>query len=246
MATRAKQRESAGNGEATDKSPTAVDEAKERAAAQGEPKPGQRAEISNLDIVRFYFDRRRRAPRAPRRRPHRLLDPLPRGHRPDPRQALRRQDPHLLRLPDPAQRRPRPLQGRHPLPPRSRHRRGPRPRLADDLEDRRRERAVRRRQGRRQLPRRPARALRGAEDHPLLHGQDREGPRSDTRHPGPGRQHQRPGDGLDDGRVRQAPRPHARRSAPASRSPSRAHTAASRRPDAAASTCSARPRRRSG
>ena len=103
---------------------------------QGHPQPGQRAEVSNLDIVRHYFDRRRRAPRARRRPPRRLLDALPRGHRPDPGQALRRQDPRLLRLPDPAQRRPRPLQGRHPLPPRGRRRRGPRPRLADDLEDR--------------------------------------------------------------------------------------------------------------
>jgi glutamate dehydrogenase (NAD(P)+) len=56
MATRAKRDGSAGNGEATDKSPTAVDEAKEQAAAEGEPKPGQRAEVSNLDIVRHYFD----------------------------------------------------------------------------------------------------------------------------------------------------------------------------------------------
>src|SRR3954470_24621403 len=55
MATRAKQ--GAGNGKATDKSPTAVDQAKERAVAEGEPKPGQRAEISNLEIVRHYFDR---------------------------------------------------------------------------------------------------------------------------------------------------------------------------------------------
>ena len=31
----------------------------------------------------------------------------------------------------------------------------------------------------------------------------------DARHPGARRQHQRPGDGVDDGRVRQAPRPHA-------------------------------------
>jgi len=55
MATRAKQ--GAGNGKATDKSPTAVDQAKERAVAEGGPKPGQRAEVSNLDIVRHYFDR---------------------------------------------------------------------------------------------------------------------------------------------------------------------------------------------
>ena len=56
MATRAKRDESAGNGEATDKSSIAVDEAKEQAAAEGEPKPVQRAEVSNLDIVRHYFD----------------------------------------------------------------------------------------------------------------------------------------------------------------------------------------------
>ena len=57
MATRAKQDQSGGDGRATDKSPTAVDETKERAAKEGEPKPGQRAEVSNLDIVRYYFDR---------------------------------------------------------------------------------------------------------------------------------------------------------------------------------------------
>ena len=151
----------------------------------------------------------RRPPGARRRPARRLLDALPRGHRPDPGQALRRQGPRLLRLPDPAQRRPRPLQGRRPLPPRGRHRRGPRARLADDLEDRGRRGPVRRRQGRRQLPRRPARALRAPEDHALVHGQGREGPRPDPRHPGARRQHQRPGDGLDDGRVREAPRPHA-------------------------------------
>ena len=79
----------------------------------------------------------------------------------------------------------------------------------DDLEDRGRRGAVRRRQGRRQLPRRPAGALRAPEDHALLHGQGREGARANPRHPGAGRQHQRPGDGLDDGRVREAARPHA-------------------------------------
>jgi glutamate dehydrogenase (NAD(P)+) len=57
MATRAKHAQSGGNGKATDKSPTAVDETKERAAAEGEPKPGQRAEVSNLEIVKHYFDR---------------------------------------------------------------------------------------------------------------------------------------------------------------------------------------------
>src|SRR3954462_14938331 len=55
MATSATQ--GAGNGKAPDKPPAAVDQAKERAVAEGEPKPGQRAEVSNLDIVRHYFDR---------------------------------------------------------------------------------------------------------------------------------------------------------------------------------------------
>jgi glutamate dehydrogenase (NAD(P)+) len=48
--------------EATDRSPTdksaeAVEEAKATAEAKGESKPGQRAEVSNLDIVRHYFDK---------------------------------------------------------------------------------------------------------------------------------------------------------------------------------------------
>ena len=50
---------------------------------------------------------------------------------------------------------------------------------------------------------------RAAEDHALVHRQDREGARADARHPGAGRRHQRPDDGVDDGRVRQAARPHA-------------------------------------
>src|SRR4051812_40233508 len=55
MATKAKT-EAAGERPHTDKSPTAVDEEKERAAAAGITKPAQRAEVSNLDIVRHYFD----------------------------------------------------------------------------------------------------------------------------------------------------------------------------------------------
>ncbi len=152
---------------------------------------------------------RRRSPWAPGRSARRLLEPVSRGHRPDPRAPLRRQGPRLLRLSHPAQRRPRALQGRRSLPPRGRHRRGSRPGLADDLEDRRRRRAVRRRQGRRQLPGRPARPRGGPEDHPLVHGQGREGARPHPRHRGPRREHERPGDGVDDGRVRKAPRPHA-------------------------------------
>jgi glutamate dehydrogenase (NAD(P)+) len=41
----------------TDKSPEATDEAKAVAEAEGKPKPGQRAEVSNLDIVRHYFEK---------------------------------------------------------------------------------------------------------------------------------------------------------------------------------------------
>ena len=146
-----------GEREHPDKSPQAVQDAVEAKARTGR-KPGQRAEVSNLEIVRHYFDIAADRLEARRRPPRRLLDALPRGHRPDPGQAVRRQDPRLLRLPHPAQRRPRPVQGRRPLPPRGRHRRGARARLADDLEDRGRRHPLRRRQGRRQLPRRRARA----------------------------------------------------------------------------------------
>jgi glutamate dehydrogenase (NAD(P)+) len=45
-----------GGREQTDKSPQAVEEARTEAQSQGGPKPGQRAEISNLDIVRHYFN----------------------------------------------------------------------------------------------------------------------------------------------------------------------------------------------
>ena len=82
-------------------------------------------------------------------------------------------------------------------------------------------------------------------DLALVHGQGREDPRPEPRHHGARPQHQRPDDGLDDGRVRQAPRPHARRSSPASRSSSRAHTGARRRSAAASAICSARRRRSS-
>jgi glutamate dehydrogenase (NAD(P)+) len=48
--------EPVGELEDVDKSPQAVEEAKEEAEAKGKPKPGQHAEVSNLDIVRHYFD----------------------------------------------------------------------------------------------------------------------------------------------------------------------------------------------
>src|SRR5215204_1865548 len=57
MATKARGPQTGGHREETDKSPTAVDEHKESKAAAGESKPAQHAEVSNLDIVRHYFDR---------------------------------------------------------------------------------------------------------------------------------------------------------------------------------------------
>jgi glutamate dehydrogenase (NAD(P)+) len=46
-----------GEREETDKSPQAVEEATAEAKAAAAPKPGQRAEVSNLEIVRHYFDK---------------------------------------------------------------------------------------------------------------------------------------------------------------------------------------------
>jgi len=45
-----------GEREQVDKSPQAVEEAEVEAKAAGAVKPGQRAEVSNLDIVRYYFE----------------------------------------------------------------------------------------------------------------------------------------------------------------------------------------------
>ncbi len=45
-----------GEREHPDKSPQAVEGAIAQAKAAGDPKPGQRAEVSNLDIVRHYFE----------------------------------------------------------------------------------------------------------------------------------------------------------------------------------------------
>jgi glutamate dehydrogenase (NAD(P)+) len=49
--------EAVGERDESDKSPEASDRAKEEAKAKGKEKPGQRAEVSNLEIVRHYFDR---------------------------------------------------------------------------------------------------------------------------------------------------------------------------------------------
>jgi glutamate dehydrogenase (NAD(P)+) len=56
MATKTETADAVGEREQPDKSPEATDRAREEAEARGEPKPGQRAEVSNLDIVRYYFD----------------------------------------------------------------------------------------------------------------------------------------------------------------------------------------------
>jgi glutamate dehydrogenase (NAD(P)+) len=48
--------EAVGEREHPDKSPETTDHAVAEAKAEGKPKPGQRAEVSNLDIVRHYFD----------------------------------------------------------------------------------------------------------------------------------------------------------------------------------------------
>jgi glutamate dehydrogenase (NAD(P)+) len=52
-----KSEESVGDREHHDKSPQAVQTATEEAAERGDSKPGQRAEVSNLDIVQHYFDK---------------------------------------------------------------------------------------------------------------------------------------------------------------------------------------------
>jgi glutamate dehydrogenase (NAD(P)+) len=48
--------EPVGKRDESEKSPQAVEGAKEDAEEKGKPKPGQRAEVSNLEIVRHYFD----------------------------------------------------------------------------------------------------------------------------------------------------------------------------------------------
>ena len=111
----------------------------------------------------------------------------------------------LHRLPGPAQRGPRAGQGRAPLPPLDRPRRGPRAGDVDDLEVRPRERALRRREGRRHLRSARDEPARDRGAHPPLRHRARGAHRARLGHPGAGRRHQRPDDGLDHGHGLDAP-----------------------------------------
>ena len=237
--------EPVGEREQTDKSPEAVQEAQSEAEAKGGPKPGQRAEVSNLDIVRHYFEI--------------AADHL--GLADDlrvvfwtPYREVTVQIPVKLsdgkihvysgyRIQHNGARGP--------------YKGGIRFHPEVDIDEVRALASLMTwktavagvpfggAKGGVNCPADQLEPRRAAEDRALVHGQDREGPRPHARHPRPRRQHQRPGDGLDDGRVRKAPRPHAGdRHRQADRARGLA-TAARRRPAAAASTCSARPPRTS-
>jgi len=54
---RTRARRSSDVGASIDRGPQASEQAKEAAVGAGKPKPGQLAEVSNLEIVRHYFDR---------------------------------------------------------------------------------------------------------------------------------------------------------------------------------------------
>jgi glutamate dehydrogenase (NAD(P)+) len=56
MAAKTETAGAAAEREQADRAPETVDREVEAAKAKGKPKPGQRAEVSNLDIVRHYFD----------------------------------------------------------------------------------------------------------------------------------------------------------------------------------------------
>jgi glutamate dehydrogenase (NAD(P)+) len=56
MAPKTETAEAVAEREEQDKSPEATDRAKAEAEGEGKRKPGQRAEVSNLEIVRHYFD----------------------------------------------------------------------------------------------------------------------------------------------------------------------------------------------
>ena len=126
--------------------------------------------------------------------------------------AARRRPPGSFhRLPRPAFHCPRAGQRRHPLRPRRHARRSARPGLLDDLEVRRGEYPVWRRQGRRDL-RSPCAFRRGArKTHAPLHRRDHRLHRAGARRARAGRQHQRTNHGLDHGHLFHALAPHRNR-----------------------------------
>src|SRR6266550_9078747 len=56
MATKTETAEAVAERGDQDKSPEATDRARAEAEGEGKRKPGQQAEVSNLEIVRHYFD----------------------------------------------------------------------------------------------------------------------------------------------------------------------------------------------
>ena len=145
-----------------------------------------------------------------------------------------RRDRSLHRLPRAVQHHARPGEGRHPLSPGRHARRGDGAGRLDDVEVRRRAHPVRRRQGRRHLRSDADVAARARGADAPLRRRDHRRHRSREGRAGARRQHQRAGDGVGDGHLQHARRPHRnRRSSPASRSSSAARSAAARRPAAA-------------
>ena len=137
-----------------------VEEAQEEAACRpGAPSLGQRAEVSNLEIVRHYFDKAADHLRLADDVRRRLLDPY---REVTVQVPVKRSDGKIhvfsgYRIQHNGARGPTRAASAST---RGRRRRGPRARLADDLEDGRGQHPLRRRQGRRQLRPREARPRR--------------------------------------------------------------------------------------
>ncbi len=119
-----------------------------------------------------------------------------------------RRDRSLHRLPRAVQHHPRPGQGRHPLSPGRDARRGDGARGLDDVEVRRRAHPVRRRQGRRHLRSDADVAARARSADAPLRRRDHRRHRAREGRAGARRQHQRSGDGVGDGHLQHARRPH--------------------------------------
>ena len=156
----------------------------------------------------------RRRGAAARSRPRHLENPDPSqaaDHRLVPDPDGQRRDRGLHRLPRAVQHHARPGQGRHPLSPGRLARRSHGAGGVDDLEVRRRARAVRRRQGRHHLRSDAdvAARARGA-DAALRRGNHRRH-RPRKRRARAGRQHQRSDHGVDHGHLQHARRPHVDR-----------------------------------